>query len=144
VGVYIFSAAVPLLKGAVEDLMDHQLPEETVARVTAIIEAHRPMVVDWHDLRTRRSGSEMQVDFHVVVCREHSLEQAHRVADHLEMEIREMLGNAHVVTHIDPCEIECPGPHECDRVKGMIAVLHSPERDGKEAAAGAKGAKSQG
>ncbi len=132
VGVYIFSAAVPLLKGAVEDLMDHQLPPDTVARVTAIIEAHRPMVVDWHDLRTRRSGSEMQVDFHVVVCRDHSLEQAHRVADHLEMEIREMLGNAHVVTHIDPCEIECPGPHECERVQGMISGLHSPERDGKQ------------
>jgi hypothetical protein len=48
------------------------------------------------------------------------------------MEIREMLGNAHVVTHIDPCEIECPGADACARVKGMIAGLHSPERDGKE------------
>ncbi|GAB4232168.1 MAG: cation diffusion facilitator family transporter [Deltaproteobacteria bacterium] len=132
VGVYILVAALPLLKGALEDLMDHRLPEETVERVKRIIEAHRPMVVEWHDLRTRRSGSEMQVDFHVVVCREHSLEQAHRVADHLEMEIREALGNAHVVTHIDPCEIACPGPYECERVKGMIAQLHSPERDGKE------------
>lgn len=131
VGVYILAAAVPLLKGAVEDLMDHQLPAETVAQVTAIIEAHRPMVVDWHDLRTRRSGSEMQVDFHVVICREHSLEQAHQVADHLELEIREMLGNAHVVTHIDPCEIACPGPDECERIRGMISDLHSPERDGK-------------
>lgn len=132
VGVYIITAAVPLLKGAVEDLMDHQLPPETVARVTAIIDAHRPMVADWHDLRTRRSGSSMEVDFHVVVCRDHTLEQAHRVADHLETEIREMLGNTHVVTHIDPCETECPGPHECARVKGMIAGLHSPERDTKE------------
>jgi len=138
VGVYIVSAAVPLLRGAVQDLMDHQLPPETVARVTAIIEEHRPMVVDWHDLRTRRSGSDKQVDFHVVVCRNHSLEQAHRVADHLEMEIREMLGNAHVVTHIDPCEIECPGPHECARVQGMISGLQSPERDGKESGAGTK------
>ena len=135
VGVYIFAAAVPMLKTAVEDLMDHQLPAETVARVTAIIEAHRPMVVDWHDLRTRRSGSSIQVDFHVVVCRDHSLEQAHRVADHLEMEIREALGNAHVVTHLDPCEIECLGPGECERLEGMIAGLHSPERDGKGAAA---------
>ncbi|HEX7522657.1 MAG TPA: cation diffusion facilitator family transporter [Candidatus Deferrimicrobium sp.] len=132
VGVYIFSAAVPLLKAAMQDLTDHQLPAETVTRVTAIIEAHRPMVVDWHDLRTRRSGSEMQVDFHVVVCRDHSLEQAHRVADHLEMEIREMLGNAHVVTHIDPCETECPGSHECGRVKESISRLHSSERDTKE------------
>jgi len=115
--VYIFAAAVPLLKGAVEDLMDHQLPPETVARVTAIIESHRPMVVDWHDLRTRRSGSEMQVDFHVVVCRDHSLEQAHRVADHSRWRSGDA-GHAHVVTHIDPCEIECPGPHECARVKG--------------------------
>lgn len=136
VGVYIFVAAAPLLKEAVEDLMDHQLPAETVEKVKEIIEAHRPMVVEWHDLRTRRSGSEKQVDFHVVVCREHSLEQAHRVADHLEMEIREVLGNAHVVTHIDPCEIECPGPDDCARVKGMIAGLHGPERDGKEAAGG--------
>ena len=138
VGVYIFAAAVPLLKEAVDDLMDHRLPAETVEKVKEIIEAHRPMVVEWHDLRTRRSGSEQQVDFHVVVCREHSLEQAHRVADHLEMEIREALGNAHVVTHIDPCGIECPGPDDCTLVKGMIADLHSPERDGKEAA-GAKG-----
>jgi len=126
VGVYIIAAAAPLLKGAVEDLMDHQLPAETVARVTAIIDAHRPMVVDWHDLRTRRSGSEMQVDFHVVVCRDHSLEQAHRVADHLEMEIREMLGNAHVVTHIDPCDIECPGVEHCSRVLTDIRNLKDP------------------
>ena len=135
VGAYILVAALPLLKGAVEDLMDHQLPEEAVARIKEIIEAHRPMVVEWHDLRTRRSGSEKQVDFHVVVCRDHSLEQAHRVADHLETEIREALGNAHVVTHIDPCELECPGFDECERVKGMIAGLHSPERDGRGPAA---------
>ncbi|MBE0607521.1 MAG: cation transporter [Deltaproteobacteria bacterium] len=140
VGVYICSAAAPLLKGAIEDLMDHQLPAETVERVKGIIEAHRPMVVDWHDLRTRRSGSEKQVDFHVVVCREHSLEEAHRVADHLEMEIREMLGNAHVVTHIDPCGLECTGSRECARLKGMVSGLHSPERDGKKAAVVGKGA----
>jgi len=140
VGVYIFAAAVPLLMGAVEDLMDHQLPAETVEAIANIIEEHRPMVLEWHDLRTRRSGSEKHVDFHVVVCREHSLEEAHRVADHLENDIRELLGHAHVVTHIDPCEIECPGKEECARVKGMIALLHSPERDGKVGAEGTKGA----
>ena len=139
VGVYIVVAALPLLKSAVEDLMDHTLPAETVAMIERIIEEHRPMVVEWHDLRTRRSGSEKHVDFHVVVCREHSLEDAHRVADHLEHEIREALGHAHVVTHIDPCDIECPGIHECDRVKGLIRELESPERDGKGLAAAAPG-----
>jgi len=131
VGAYIFIAALPLLKGAVQELMDSRLPPETVEAIVRIIEEHRPMVQEWHDLRTRRSGSEMHVDFHVVVCREQSLEEAHRVADHLEDDIRRLLGNAHVVTHIDPCEIECPGVVSCERVKGLIRTLHSPERDGK-------------
>jgi cation diffusion facilitator family transporter len=131
VGVYIFVASLPLLRTAVDELMDHTLPPETVAAIVRIIEEHRPMVLEWHDLRTRRSGSEKHVDFHVVVCREHSLEDAHRVADHLEDDIRKLLGTAHVVTHIDPCEIECPGLHECARVKGMIRDLPSPERDGR-------------
>jgi len=131
VGVYIFVAALPILSAAVQDLLDRGLPRETVETIVRIIEEHRPMVVEWHDLRTRRSGSEKHVDFHVVVCREHSLEDAHRVADHLEHEIREALGHAHVVTHIDPCEVECPGVHECTRVKGMIRTLSSPERDGR-------------
>jgi len=140
VGIYIFAAALPILGAAVQDLLDRGLPRETVETIVRIIEGHRPMVVEWHDLRTRRSGSEKHVDFHVVVCREQSLEDAHRVADHLEHEIREALGHAHVVTHIDPCEVECPGVHECTRVKGMIRTLPSPERDGKELAFGANGA----
>jgi len=140
VGAYIFVAALPILGAAVQDLLDRGLPQETVDRIVRIIEEHRPMVVAWHDLRTRRSGSEKHVDFHVVVCREHSLEDAHRVADHLEHEIREMLGHAHVVTHIDPCEVECPGVHECTRVKGMIRTLSSPERDGK----GVRGGETKG
>jgi cation diffusion facilitator family transporter len=147
VGIYISVAAGRLLWDAAHDLADRGLPPDTVERIARIIDAHRPMVVDWHDLRTRRSGSEKHVDFHVVVCREHSLEDAHRVADHLEHEIREALGHAHVVTHIDPCEVECPGVHECARMKGMIRTLSSPERDGKGipgAEAGGGGRQSKG
>lgn len=131
VGIYIAAAALKLLWDAAHDLADRGLPPETVESIERIIAEHRPMVLEWHDLRTRRSGAEKHVDFHVVVCREHSLEEAHRVADHLEHDIQELLGNAHVVTHIDPCEVECPGRHECARVRGMIRQLPSPERDVK-------------
>jgi len=40
------------------------------------------------------------------------------------------------VTHIDPCGYDCPGRHDCARVKGMTRALHSPERDGKESGPG--------
>jgi cation diffusion facilitator family transporter len=126
VGVYILIVAAKLLLSAIHDLMDRGLPEETVELVRRIIDEHRPLIVDFHDLRTRRAGPEKHVDFHVVVCREYKLEDAHRVADHLEKEVRQALGNAHVVTHIDPCDLECPGREHCTRVLSEIRDLKDP------------------
>lgn len=129
-GGYIVYEAGKLFVVAVDDLVDRGLPPEVVSRVEEIINAHRPMVVDFHDLRTRRAGSQKHVDFHVVVCREFHLKDAHRVADHLEMEVTQALGNAHVVTHIDPCDIECPGQDECRRLLREIRELEVPEEGG--------------
>ncbi len=129
VGIYIAGIAAKLLFEAIQDLADRGLPRETVGRVEEIINSHRPLIVDFHDLRTRRSGSEKHVDFHVVVCRQFLLEDAHRVADHIEKEVGQALGNAHVVTHIDPCDIECPGREECARILSDIRSLGDPAAD---------------
>lgn len=129
VGIYITGIAAKLLFEAVQDLMDRGLPRETVVRLEEIINSHRPLIVDFHDLRTRRSGSEKHVDFHVVVCRQFLLEDAHRVADHLEKEVGQALGNAHVVTHIDPCDLECPGKDQCERVLSEIRNLEVPGKE---------------
>ncbi|MGE5189602.1 MAG: cation diffusion facilitator family transporter [Gemmatimonadota bacterium] len=126
VGIYIAAVAAKLLFEAVQDLLDRGLPPETVARVEKIIDAHRPLIIGFHDLRTRRSGSEKHVDFHVVVCRQFLLDDAHRVADHIEKEVGSALGNARVVTHIDPCDIECPGTDACERILSDIRRLDAP------------------
>ncbi|MEW6719016.1 MAG: cation diffusion facilitator family transporter [Thermodesulfobacteriota bacterium] len=129
VGVYIFVVAQPLLAGAAQELLDRGLPRETVREIERIIDAHRPMVRDYHALRTRRSGPELHVDFHVVMCRELPLGDAHRVVDHLEHEIHELLGTAQVVTHIDPCDIACGGVRECARVRKMVHEFDGPGYD---------------
>ncbi len=126
VGGYIVFAAFPVFREALGDLMDRSLPTETVEKIQRIIDSHKPLVVDYHKLRTRRAGSEKHVDFHIVVCRQFLLRDAHQVADHLEMEVSQALGNAHVVTHIDPCEIECPGKSECERILTEIRKLETP------------------
>ena len=56
----------------------------------------------------------------------------HRVADHLEHEINVLLGNAHVVSHIDPCQVECPGTQECARMKQIIREFAGQGRDGQK------------
>jgi len=123
VGGYIVLAAVTILREALGDLVDRSLPPDTVEKIRHIIDNHSPLIVDYHALRTRRSGSEKHVDFHVVICRRSNLQEAHQVADHLEKEVAQALGNAHVVTHIDPCGLECPGKDQCQRVLEEIRKL---------------------
>jgi cation diffusion facilitator family transporter len=129
VGGYIVYAAFPIFREALEDLIDRSLPPETVEKIRHIIESHRPLIVDYHALRTRRSGSEKHVDFHVVVCRRSNLQEAHQVADHLEKEVSQVLGNAHVVTHIDPCGLECPGKDKCLRVLEELRKFAAPGKE---------------
>ena len=129
VGGYIVLAAISIFREALGDLMDSSLPPETVEEIRRIIDSHKPLVVDYHKLRTRRAGSEKHVDFHVVVCRQFLLQDAHQVADHLEKEVSQALGNAHVVTHIDPCDIECPGKEECERILTEIRKLEAPREE---------------
>jgi len=128
VGVYIIASAWPLLVGAVSDILDISLPADTVNSIERLIERHQPMVKGWHALRTRRSGSDIHVDFHIVMCREQLLGEAHRVADHLERDIQALLGNANVVSHIDPCDAVCEGSFKCEHMKRMIRNLPDAEK----------------
>jgi len=129
VGALIIKSTVPLFQGVLDDLLDRELPQDVRDRIDAIIDRHRPMVVDVHAMRTRKAGSMKHIDFHVVVCKRANVQDAHRLAEHLEMEIEEELAQAHVVTHIDPCDGECPVEGDCERLLERIRKLKTPGRD---------------
>ncbi len=129
VGIFIIQATFPLIKGVLDDLLDRGLPEDVKEVINGIIDRHRPMVVDVHALRTRSAGSTKHIDFHLVVCRLATVEEAHSLAEHLEMEIEDTLGDSHVVTHIDPCKEECPMEGICEGLREKMLNLRKPGRE---------------
>jgi divalent metal cation (Fe/Co/Zn/Cd) transporter len=44
------------------------------------------------------------VDFHIVVPKQWTIEQAHQVASAIEYEIELALGEANATAHVEPCE----------------------------------------
>jgi len=106
VGTVILGSAYKLLVRSVRDLMDAALPEAEQRAIEAIIRSHK-FVVSSHDLRTRRSGSQRQIDFSVVACRHLPLGEAHDLVDHIEKEIEAKVLNSHVVVHAEPCSPTC-------------------------------------
>ncbi|HEY51033.1 MAG TPA: cation transporter [Dehalococcoidia bacterium] len=107
VSLIIFKSAYEVLRKSFGGLMDTKLPEteENVIR-DAIIE-HVGELVDYHKLRTRKAGSQRYVDLHLVMPKNISLEDAHRMCDHLEQDIKNKLNQASVTIHVEPCDERC-------------------------------------
>ncbi len=111
VGLVILKAAGDLLKRSFADLIDHSLPPKDEERIKAIICAHSSAYAGFHGLRTRRSGPDIFIEFHLVVPGEISVTRSHDLADHLESDLLTEYPRAKVTIHIEPCE---KGSDKCD------------------------------
>jgi cation diffusion facilitator family transporter len=131
VGVIILSSAYRILARSVADLMDAAIPAEEQREIERIIERHR-FVVSFHDLRTRRAGSQRQIDFSVVLCRHLPLGDAHDLVDHVEKEIERTIPGAHVVVHAEPSEPACRDAERCflsGRTEDLLAHDGPPDAE---------------
>jgi len=103
VAAFILKIGWNLIHDAGSHLLDARLPKEETDSIGAILEAD-PRVHSWHELRTRKSGSQRHIDVHIVVGTNTTLTVAHTIADDLERAIAARLHPAHVVIHVDPAE----------------------------------------
>jgi divalent metal cation (Fe/Co/Zn/Cd) transporter len=79
----------------------------------------------YHKLRSRLSGNKKYVDFHLLICRKAHVDEAHDLADRIEIRMTKEVRNIDVIIHIEPC------PNECELTDETCIVLkvRSIERD---------------
>ena len=80
-------AAYDLTKRSLADLIDHSIPETDETRIKEIICEHSSIYAGFHDLKTRWSGPEIFIEFHLVVPGNISVVQSHDLTDHLESDL---------------------------------------------------------
>lgn len=107
VALIIIKSAYNVIKNSFPGLMDDRLPEAEEAKIKSCLDEHAGQIVGFHKLRTRRAGDLRFIDLHLVMPKDASVEEAHRMCDHLEKDLEERLANANVIIHIEPCAIEC-------------------------------------
>jgi cation diffusion facilitator family transporter len=118
VGLNILITGARLVHQAAAGLMDTSDPEllEEICRVIA--QHRRPMWIDIHQLRARRAGTHLFIDFHLILPRDLSLEESHGEVKKLEQILNDYFeGQADILIHADPCmDPECPicGHEPCE------------------------------
>ncbi len=101
--LFILRAAYNLTKEAFMPLVDVSLPEEECALIRSVLTKYAKDYVEFHELRTRRSGGERHIDLHLVVPKYMSVLAVHDLCDQIEAEIDHLLPRAKVLIHAEPC-----------------------------------------
>jgi len=109
VACLILKAAWELTSEAVTYLLDASLPEEEEKAITVIINQMNPKVLNFHNFKTRKAGSERFVEFHLVVNKDLTVKEAHDICDIITMKIKIQYPKTEVMIHTEPCLDECGG-----------------------------------
>jgi ferrous-iron efflux pump FieF len=103
IALYIIWSAVIVARDSTEVLMDARLPVEVDDKVADIVSRYRDEgVVGFHDLRTRRSGSEQFIDLHLEIIKEKTFEEAHDLTEEVIKNIETEIPRSKVQIHSDP------------------------------------------
>ena len=102
VASYILKEAFEILIEAFNPLADMALPDEEVSVIRTTIKNNLSNNVDYHMLRTRKAGSNREVDFHLEVPGNMSVSESHKLCDQIENDLQNKLPNLKVTIHVEP------------------------------------------
>ncbi len=107
VSVLVFKMGLELVYKASHGLMDRSAPEEE-ARIREIMEGHKSLFVDFHDVKTRRSGGRVYAELHLSMDGSATVQESHDFTDHLEEDLLNELPEVTITIHVEPSTREKP------------------------------------
>jgi ferrous-iron efflux pump FieF len=115
-----------LVSSSIDDLLDHDLPDQLKEDVLNAISACNDQVIDVHNFRGRRSGHKYFFDLHITLPAHLDFLKVHEISEHIEQTIEKQFG-ADVVVHVDPADESTL--QKSRTAPGLHRSLHPPEKN---------------
>jgi cation diffusion facilitator family transporter len=116
VAAAIAVTGVRILTRSSRVLVDETLPDPELDAIRDVVAEFADRgIVGFHELRGRQAGARRHIDLHVQFRSGTTLEDAHRTAHALQDAIRERLGDADVLIHLEPQDRVRPGEEVATR-----------------------------
>ncbi|MBN1784164.1 MAG: cation transporter [Candidatus Bathyarchaeota archaeon] len=103
VATLIMKVGIELIIKSSNRLMDQSCKKEE-EKIMEVLDRHSFQFIDFHDLKTRRHGSQVFAELHLSVDGSLSVKEAHDLTDHLEEELKEEQPNVKLTIHVEPPE----------------------------------------
>lgn len=101
VSIFITKMGLELIIKSSNYLMD-PASREADRKIREILEDHKEFFIEYHDLKTRKSGNTIFSEVHLVVNDEMTVKEAHDIADYIEEEIKQRFPEVNMIIHVEP------------------------------------------
>jgi ferrous-iron efflux pump FieF len=105
VALVLVVSAWSVFRQSLDQLMDHELPDDDRAKIIAIVRGHDD-VRALHDLKTRQAGLATFIQVHIELDPGITLARAHLISDAVEHDLCAAFPHAEVIIHQDPAGFE--------------------------------------
>ncbi len=122
IAIYIMKESIELGRKSFTPLLDTGLSTDELKQIENVLYSFKSQFIEYHDLRTRRSGAEEHIDFHLVLPSHMSIEEAHLLCDKIEEEIKKVLVDPKILIHVEP---------ENERIQ-KLDILNARSREERE------------
>lgn len=107
VAFYILKAGTDLIRKSFRVIVDERLSEDEIGAIDSVLKENRVKYLGYHELRTRKAGSQRFIDLHMVFPRDLSISEIYDTCRELEHNIKSRIHSADVVIKVEPCQEEC-------------------------------------
>ncbi len=104
VAVNIVWTGVRIMRDSVGGLMDAAISAGDQQKIRDILESYLEDGAQYHALRTRQSGAQRFISFHMLVPGDWTVARGHRLIDHIETDLRSALARVTVFSHLESLE----------------------------------------
>lgn len=91
-----------LCNKAFRPLLDTCLSDAEEKKISEVMENYKEKIIDYHQLRTRKSGNIKYIEFHMTVRSELTVKESHELTEMIENDIEAVLKNTNMTIHIEP------------------------------------------
>ncbi len=110
--INIVGGGAQLILRSLTGLLGHPLPSGERDDIERILDRYRREGAQFHDLRASLAGAQRLITLHVLVPGAMSVQEGHELLERIESDIRTIVPNLLIVTHIEPLEDPSSFRHE--------------------------------
>ncbi|TDT68056.1 cation diffusion facilitator family transporter [Hypnocyclicus thermotrophus] len=105
VSLFVIKVGLSILYTTVNELIEGALDEEETKKIENIISSCNE-IINYHDLKTRRIGNSIAIEFHILVNRNYSFVKVHDITESIENNLKKAFSNQHlyISIHMEPSE----------------------------------------